>query len=169
MGFWKRTRDTGFWQMVKGWNVFCKSNLHSYNSYRALRCFTKREPYLYGELILIDWPMCQSSATTTYLWESSWRGGTKVSPVGTPNQPVIYRLLRLKWCVVGRVTWHSDDKQRYQPNGARGRGRRWSHMSKGIMGFVISFLMGQQQQTPDADRYGRCLKNASHILNHMLE
>lgn len=28
-------------------------------------------------------------------------------------------------------------------------------MSKGIMGFVISFLMGQQQQTPDADRYGR--------------
>lgn len=42
-------------------------------------------------------------------------------------------------------------------------------MSKGIMGFVIYFLMGQQQQTPDADRYGRCLKNASHISDHMLE
>lgn len=31
-------------------------------------------------------------------------------------------------------------------------------MSKGIMGFVISFLMVQQQQTPDADRFGRVLQ-----------
>jgi len=31
-------------------------------------------------------------------------------------------------------------------------------MSKGIMGFVVSFLMGQQEQTPDADRYERVLQ-----------
>lgn len=125
-------RDTVFWQMVKGWNWFyspspnCGPN--EFLTYEENSCWLATSCVNH----LLHPPTCERALGGAGLKEP------KVSPVGALTQPVIHELLWLRMALEEGLH-DSDDKQSKTSQMELGRG--WSHRAKGIMGFVVFFLL----------------------------